>query len=56
MACVIELLSTWVVGRLRKSVRVDWHATWLSIPSWKKCYYYLSIRHSEIWMICVIIV
>jgi hypothetical protein len=23
MACVIELLSTWVVGRVRKSVRVD---------------------------------
>ena len=23
MACVIELLSTWVVGRVRKIVRVD---------------------------------
>jgi hypothetical protein len=23
MVCVIELLSTWVVGRVRKSVKVD---------------------------------
>jgi hypothetical protein len=69
-------LSTWVVGRVRKSVRVDRRvlaeinsSAWVlfNLPEcstcnlieytiMKKCYYYLSIRHSEIWMICVIIV